>query len=452
MFTRIVRTGLWSTVSTPAIAAQWTMCVAPRASSCTASTSSTSAWWNVKFGWSARSVAESASRWRLSRATTSLSSTRRRASVVPMKPAPPLMKMRFPLSTAPTVVATAYHAADARRSGRAHRALDRALARRRWGDAALDAPLRAGRRDAPAGRGGLSAPRRAHGSLRPGSEGRRLHAGLRRAADCARDRNLPRTLPLDALRAPQRLRDRPLAGGRVPLPVLVTGDLRGWLDAASGSDEEFVDRAWRLVVRRAPEQDGRAVALAKLRDGTLSRAGLLRELVASEEFGRVHALDGGLAFAAAARSKPRHVKGPPRPRALNAPAGLDERSIEIPWCLARYDGEPRVLDVGYAFAEPAYLAGLVALGAEELAGVDLAEADVPGLHSVVADVRELPFEDGAFDLAFCISTLEHIGRDNEVYDVEAARDEDGDAAALHELRRVLAKDGRLLVSVPTGVR
>jgi len=232
----------------------------------------------------------------------------------------------------------------------------------------------------------------------------------------------------------------------------VTGDLRGWLDAASGSDEEFVDRAWRLVVRRAPEEDGRDVALAKLRDGTLSRAGLLRELVASEEFGRVHALDGGLAFAAAERSKPRHVKGPPRPRALNAPAGLDERSIEIPWCLARYDGEPRVLDVGYAFAEPAYLAGLVALGAEELVGVDLAQADVPGLRSVVADVRELPFEDGAFDLAFCISTLEHIGRDNELYDVDAAREEDGDAAALRELHRVLAKDGRLLVSVPTGVR
>jgi hypothetical protein len=42
MFTRIVRTGLSSTVSTPAIAAQWTMCVAPRASSFTASASSTS--------------------------------------------------------------------------------------------------------------------------------------------------------------------------------------------------------------------------------------------------------------------------------------------------------------------------------------------------------------------------------------------------------------------------
>ena len=109
-----------------------------------------------------------------------------------------------------------------------------------------------------------------------------------------------------------------------------------------------------------------------------------------------------------------------------------------------------MLDVGYAFAEPAYLAGLVALGAADLAGADLAEADVPGLRPVVGDVRSLPLEDGAFELILCISTLEHVGRDNEVYDVDAPRDEQGDEAALRELHRVLARDGRLLVSVPTG--
>jgi len=65
-------------------------------------------------------------------------------------------------------------------------------------------------------------------------------------------------------------------------------------------------------------------------------------------------------------------------------------------------------------------------------------------------VRDLPFADSSFDLVYCISTLEHVGRDNEVYDVDAAREQQGDEAALRELRRVLANDGRLLVSVPTG--
>jgi SAM-dependent methyltransferase len=228
------------------------------------------------------------------------------------------------------------------------------------------------------------------------------------------------------------------------------GDLHEWLASASGTDEEFVDRAWRLMLRRAPEADGRARALEKLRDGTLSRAGLLRQLVRSEEFDRVAVLDAALAFAAAERARPRDGGGPWRPRELRAPATGDERAIEIPWALARYDGEGHVLDIGYAFAEPAYLAGLVALGATDLVGIDLATADVPGLRSVVADVRALPFSDSSYDLAFCISTLEHIGRDNEVYDVDAERDDAGDEAALRELHRVLTKDGRLLVSVPTG--
>jgi len=232
----------------------------------------------------------------------------------------------------------------------------------------------------------------------------------------------------------------------------VQGDLGAWLDAAAAGDEEFVERAWRLVVRRAPEPAARDAALAKLRDGTLSRAGLLRELTASEEFERVALLDGALAFAAAERARPRDVRGPARPRELRAPAASDERAIEIPWCLARYDGERRVLDVGYAFAEPAYLAGLVALGAPELSGADLAEAEVPGLQPIVADVRSLPVADGAFDLVFCISTLEHVGRDNDVYAVDAPKSEEGDEAALRELHRVLDRNGRLLVSVPTGER
>ena len=229
------------------------------------------------------------------------------------------------------------------------------------------------------------------------------------------------------------------------------GDLEAWLDAAAGTDAEFVESVWRRVLRRPVDEEARQRTLGKLADGTLSRAGLLQELVSSREFAQIAVLDGALAFAAGERARPRETRGPSRPRGLAAPAWSDERAIEIPWCLARYDGEKRVLDVGYAFAEPAYLAGLAALGTRELVGVDLAEAEVPGLRPVVADVRSLPFDDGSFDLVLCVSTLELVGRDTGIYAVDAPRADDGDEAALRELHRVLAPGGRLLATVPTGV-
>lgn len=211
--------------------------------------------------------------------------------------------------------------------------------------------------------------------------------------------------------------------------------LAAWLDAAA----EGVDALWLRVLRRPIEAEERAATLARL-DAGMSRAALLQELASSAEYERVRALDDAVAWAAAQR------RAGARPRNLEAPPLTDERPIEIPWCLARYAGEPRLLDVGYAYAEPAYLAGLVGLGARELTGVDLVEAEVPGLRSVQADLRDLPFADAAFDVAIAISTLEHVGRDNTQYGLQA-EDEDSLDAALRELRRVTE---RLLVTVPTG--
>jgi SAM-dependent methyltransferase len=200
--------------------------------------------------------------------------------------------------------------------------------------------------------------------------------------------------------------------------------------------DDFVERAWRLVLRRDPDPD----AQGRVERGEVSRARLLRELVESPEFARIELLDDGLARARAERL--RHG----RPRSLEAPAWSDERAVEIPWALSRYGGERRVLDVGTANAIPAHVEGLAELGAPELVTVDLSEP-----ADVVADVRELPFPDGRFDLALCISTLEHVGADNATYGLEGERDDDGHERALRELHRVLARKGRLLVSVPTGV-
>ncbi len=211
------------------------------------------------------------------------------------------------------------------------------------------------------------------------------------------------------------------------------------LELAAVPHDELVRRLYRLALRREPEPGVLDATVERLAAGTLSRASLLRDLVRSVESDRVRLLDDAVAFAAWARAAGE------RPRELTAPPGSDERPVEIPWCLARLRPGERVLDVGYAFAEPSYLAGLVALGAAELVGVDLAEAEVPGLRSVVADVRALPFEDGVFDVAVCISTLEHVGQDNAVYGIDAAPG--GMDGALRELRRVAR---RLLVTVPAG--
>jgi len=200
-----------------------------------------------------------------------------------------------------------------------------------------------------------------------------------------------------------------------------------------------LDELWRFVLRRPIEAEERTATEKRLDDG-MSYAALLQELATSAEYEHLKRLEDAVAWAAAQR------RAGERPRNLEAPTGVDERPIEMPWCLARVRAGEKVLDVGYAFAEPTYLDGLGELG--DVTGVDLVVADVPGVKSVQADLRELPFTDEEFDVAIAISTLEHVGRDNTQYGLEA---EDADTldAALRELRRV-AK--RVLVTVPTGER
>jgi hypothetical protein len=198
-----------------------------------------------------------------------------------------------------------------------------------------------------------------------------------------------------------------------------------------------LDELWRFVLRRPLEADEQAATEARLAAG-MSYASLLQELATSAEFEHLKRLEDAVAWAAAQRAAGE------RPRNLEAPPGVDERPVEIPWCLARLEPAERVLDVGYAFAEPAYLEGLGAL--ENVTGVDLVLADVAGITPVQADLRNLPFEDGAFDVAIAISTLEHVGRDNTQYGLDA-EDDDSLDRALRELNRVAR---RVLVTVPTG--
>jgi len=209
------------------------------------------------------------------------------------------------------------------------------------------------------------------------------------------------------------------------------------------SDEEFVEAAFRHILRRLPDPEAEARSLSKLAEGTLSRATLIHELTTSVEFVRVRELDDVVALGLGARARRERI------RWLQARPGTDERVVEIPWVLSRLRMSGRVLEVGYAFAETAYLGGLLRSGVE-LVGVDLATRDVEGMETVEADVRALPFPERSFDQVLLVSTLEHIGADNTVYGLDAGSDGDTRIEALRELKRVLRGDGSLLVSVPLG--
>jgi SAM-dependent methyltransferase len=218
--------------------------------------------------------------------------------------------------------------------------------------------------------------------------------------------------------------------------------LGAYLVTFATSNEDYVDAVYRLVLRREPEPEACERAVRKLAEGTLSRATLLHELVAANEYVRIRLLDDAVAFALGARERGE------RPRLLTAPPGMDERVVEIPWVLARV-GSGRALEVGHAFAEPAYLAALMRALPGMVVGVDLVEREISGMECVTADVRSLPFSDSSFDQVLLVSTLEHVGADNSVYGLAAERG-GTPADALAELRRVLRPDGTLLVTVPVG--
>ena len=210
----------------------------------------------------------------------------------------------------------------------------------------------------------------------------------------------------------------------------------------------YVDLLYRMVLRRPAEPEALRHAHAELDfGGKLTRAGIARRLFTSREFQEVLTVEQILRDRAHS-SRPFTI--PPGDR---LGPNTTERVVEIPWMLSRYEGESSVLDLGYAFASGVYLSALLDLDIPSLHGLDLAVLSVPQMHRVRGDMRNLPYRDGAFDLVFCVSTIEHAGFDNTRYGLPFEQKDPGAAArSLEEIARVLAPTGRLLVSVPFGRR
>lgn len=135
------------------------------------------------------------------------------------------------------------------------------------------------------------------------------------------------------------------------------------------------------------------------------------------------------------------------------PYGINdtERCIEIPWSMSCYNGETKVLDIGYANAEERYINALLNLNIPELHGFDMVEKHIDGIRSHQGDIKETEFPDEFFDFIFCISTIEHIGKDNSIYfKKDETNNNEGDFAAIQEISRILKKKGNLILTAPYG--
>jgi len=120
------------------------------------------------------------------------------------------------------------------------------------------------------------------------------------------------------------------------------------------------------------------------------------------------------------------------------PADLEPWEWERRRALLLAEARPgeRVLDLGCGAGR--FLTALRDAGAQPV-GVEIAEAAAQRARATGVEVRlvepdgSLPFAHGEFDLVWCSEVLEHIP------DV---------AATLNEVRRVLKRGGRLLLTVP----
>lgn len=138
--------------------------------------------------------------------------------------------------------------------------------------------------------------------------------------------------------------------------------------------------------------------------------------------------------------------------------GMDERVVEYPWVLARIPAGPaRLFDAGSTL-NYRWIADHPTLQDKELVLFTLAPEGVVARRShsyIYGDLRSTILRDRCFDLAVCISTLEHVGMDNQAYTGDA-QDSRHDPTAyrqvLHELRRLLRPGAPLLLTVPFGRR
>jgi SAM-dependent methyltransferase len=142
---------------------------------------------------------------------------------------------------------------------------------------------------------------------------------------------------------------------------------------------------------------------------------------------------------------------------------LDERLVEYPWLFSRLPDTPgELLDAGSALNHDFVLCH-PRLQSKKITIMTLApEAHSfweRGINYVYGDLRHTCFRDNFFDFIVSLSTLEHIGLDNQRFhsaqlggELDQAMQIGSHLEAVKEFRRMLRPGGRCYITVPFGKR
>jgi SAM-dependent methyltransferase len=151
----------------------------------------------------------------------------------------------------------------------------------------------------------------------------------------------------------------------------------------------------------------------------------------------------------------RYVRAIAQKLGFSRPSNLEldsPRIVEYPWILSNFPSKTaagRILDVGSTGSQLPVM--LVCLGFNVWI-IDVRKYEYAGssknLHSVIGDMRKTSFTNGFFDIVTAVSSIEHIGLGRYGDSVDA----EGDRKAMREIRRILTKNGLLLITVPFGKR
>lgn len=113
---------------------------------------------------------------------------------------------------------------------------------------------------------------------------------------------------------------------------------------------------------------------------------------------------------------------------------------EVSEFLDTIENKNKLLDIGCGTGRDIECAVSKGFDKNNCIGVDYAQGQITelkkkGFNGVCADMKQLPFEDQSFDTILCIASLHHLLTTSE------------QEQALLEIKRVLKKQGRVLISV-----